>query len=182
MMATPNVPSDMAQFFDFAEAAMPDTLPEANATQKPRVNCPAHGDNLTDGCICHGFFEDYTVPEDVQETDARSQEWNPDFSSWLPRYHKPTHACEYCRSRSLECFIFNATGDKSDGCSPCNALFRPCSFSVPEAMPMQKSKTALDTLEFIAEDSCRQFGGLTGRYVAHFLPVTPICTLQQWNT
>jgi hypothetical protein len=177
MMATPNEPSDMAQFFDFAEAAMPDTLPKANAIQKPRVNCPAHGNNLTDGCICHGFFEDYTLPEEVQETDARNQEWNPDFSSWLPRYHKPTHACEYCRSRSLECFIFNANGDKSDGCSPCNALFRPCSFSVPEAMPMQKSKTALDTLEFIAEDSCRQFGGLTGRYVAHFLPATPICPL-----
>ncbi|KAF2867009.1 hypothetical protein BDV95DRAFT_503606 [Massariosphaeria phaeospora] len=90
--------------------------------------------------------------------------WNNDFSSWLPRYHKPEKPCEYCRSRSLECFVYNATGERLDGCSPCNALFRPCSFNSPEKTTgMQKSKTALDTLDSVAEDNERCFGGLTGK-------------------
>jgi hypothetical protein len=108
-------------------------------------------------------MEDYEIPADVQQRAEQPSEWNPDFSVWVPRYHKPAQPCHYCRSRSLECFIFNANGDKSQGCSPCNALFRPCSFSDPEKMSIQKSKTALDTLDLIAEDSERCFGGLTGK-------------------
>lgn len=118
---------------------------------------------MTNRCICHGFVEDFELPEDLRERQAPVTEWNPDFSSWIPRYHKPAHPCDYCRSRSLECFIYNAGGDKKGGCSPCNALFRPCSFSEPDKMTMQKSKTALDTLDIVTEDAERCFGGLTGK-------------------
>lgn len=83
--------------------------------------------------------------------------------SRLPRYQKPVHPCEYCRSKSLECFIYDAGKKKSSGCSPCNALFRPCSFSNPEKMLMQMRKTALDTLHSVAEVSERTFGGFTGK-------------------
>lgn len=81
----------------------------------------------------------------------------------LPRYQKPPTPCEYCRSKSLECFIYDAGKGKSSGCSPCNALFRPCSFSNPEKMPMQMKRTALDTLHSVAEVSERTFGGFTGK-------------------
>jgi hypothetical protein len=81
----------------------------------------------------------------------------------LPRYQKPPHPCEYCRSKGLECFIYDAGKGKSSGCSPCNALFRPCSFTNPEKMPMQMKRTALDTLHSVAEVSERTFGGFTGK-------------------
>lgn len=52
-MATPNVPADMAQFFDFGEAAMPDATGDAgaNASIAPKklTGCPAHGDAAVDG-------------------------------------------------------------------------------------------------------------------------------------
>lgn len=113
-------------------------------------------------CLCHGF-QDHVVLQEEQE-DGVPPEWNPDFSSWIPRYHKPAQPCEYCRSKSLECFIYNSDrGVTVSGCSPCNALFRPCSFSNPEKMPMQKSRTALDTLDVVNEQSERFVGGLTGR-------------------
>lgn len=119
---------------------------------------------LTATSCRHGFQEDFTAPSALEdETVHNEPEWNPDFSSWIPRYHKPAHPCEYCRSKSLECFIYNAGGDGSAGCSPCNALFRPCSFSDPEKMPMQKSRTALDTLDVVTENSEHHFGGLTGK-------------------
>lgn len=92
-----------------------------------------------------------------------STDFNTDFSSWLPRYQKPAHPCEYCRSRSLECFIYNVDGTKQSGCSPCNALFRPCSFSNPQRVPELKQRTALDTLDVVAENDTRHFGGLTGK-------------------
>lgn len=87
----------------------------------------------------------------------------PTHSFRLPRYQKPLQPCEYCRSKSLECFIYDAGKGKSSGCSPCNALFRPCSFTNPEKMPMQMKRTALDTLHSVAEVSERTFGGFTGK-------------------
>jgi hypothetical protein len=92
-----------------------------------------------------------------------TSDFNTDFSSWLPRYLKPSQPCEYCRSRSLECFIYNSDGSKQSACSPCNALFRPCSFSNPERMPGMRQRTALDTLDVVAENETRCIGGLTGR-------------------
>lgn len=104
-----------------------------------------------------------------------STEFNTDFSSWLPRYQKPSNPCDYCRSKSLECFIYNADGPGQSGCSPCNALFRPCSFSNPEKMPALRQRTALDTLDVVAENDPRHFGGLTGkkqmRSLGHMGPI-----------
>lgn len=46
-MATPNVTSDMAQFFDFGDAAMPEVQPEmsrpASRVGGHRIGCPAFG-------------------------------------------------------------------------------------------------------------------------------------------
>ncbi|KAH7135602.1 hypothetical protein B0J11DRAFT_518746 [Dendryphion nanum] len=161
-MATPNVSSDMAQFFDFGEAAIPETRQEVveavPGALDSGVYCPAHGDNATGSCICHDITFLDNIP--IQQHSA---EWNSDFSSWLPRYQKPAHPCDYCRSRSLECFIYNANGEKSSACSPCNALFRPCSFKEPEKMQERMSKTSLDTLDIVPEADERRHGGQTGR-------------------
>ncbi|KAF2743937.1 hypothetical protein M011DRAFT_371124, partial [Sporormia fimetaria CBS 119925] len=90
-------------------------------------------------------------------------DFDSDFSSWLPRYQKPAHPCEYCRSRLLTCFIYTSAGEKIAGCSPCNALFRPCSFSDPDKLPALRTSTALDILDAVAENDAQCFGGRTGR-------------------
>lgn len=126
-------------------------------------------------CLCHAFDQDITLPDTLQDEVTAAGDFNTDFSSWLPRYHKPAQPCDYCRSKSLECFIYNGTDGKSSGCSPCNALFRPCSFNSPDRMPLQKSRTALDTLDSVAEHTERLFGGLTGkkpmRCLGHMGPI-----------
>lgn len=114
-------------------------------------------------CLCPCTQTDITSQEGVEDKVAQP-EWNPDFSSWIPRYHKPAHPCEYCRSKSLECFIYDTSrGITVSSCSPCNALFRPCSFSEPEMMPSRMSRTALDTLEAVNEQAECALGGITGR-------------------
>jgi hypothetical protein len=146
------------------------------------MDCLARSED--DPHISWNFFQDYSTsvlclricvitsislvadifPENVPPTDqSHADEFNTDFSSWLPRYQKPSHPCDYCRSRSLECFVYSTEGPGQAGCSPCSALFRPCSFSNPERMPAQKQRTALDTLDVVAEDDVRQWGGFTGR-------------------
>jgi hypothetical protein len=121
----------------------------------------------------------------VQSADARTTDidFNTDFSTWLPTYRKSVQPCEYCRSMSLECFVYNVDGTKQLGCSPCNALFRPCSFSNPERMPAMKQRTALDTLDVVAENDTRCFGGLTGRKqmrsLGHIGPITDDSTGEQ---
>lgn len=161
-MATPNMSSDMAQFFDFGEAAIPESRQDiaeaAPTTSNSRDCCPAHGDNAIGSCICHDVIFPETIP-----VEEHSTEFNSDFSSWLPRYQKPAHPCDYCRSRSLECFIYNANGEKASACSPCNALFRPCSFKEPEKMQERMSKTSLDTLDIVDELGEQCYGGQTGR-------------------
>lgn len=109
----------------------------------------------------------------AQTTDI---DFNTDFSTWLPTYQKSAQPCDYCRSMSLECVIYNVDGTKQLGCSPCNALFRPCSFVNPEKMPAMKQRTALDTLAIVSENDTRCFGGLTGRKqmrsLGHVGPIT----------
>ncbi|KAF2449666.1 hypothetical protein P171DRAFT_427840 [Karstenula rhodostoma CBS 690.94] len=169
-MATPSAQSDMAQFFDFGEASsivqeLGSPLPSrpASRVSKHRVGCPAYGQEGDEGCLCASFNQDVSLPDTLHDDIVPEEEFNTDFSSWLPRYQKPPHPCEYCRSKSLECFIYDADKGKSSGCSPCNALFRPCSFTNPEKMPMQMKRTALDTLHSVAEVSERTFGGFTGK-------------------
>jgi hypothetical protein len=117
----------------------------------------------------------YLTHEELQSITNTGPEFNTDFSTHLPRYQKPTHPCTYCRSRGLECFIYDSDGSGRVRCSPCNALFRPCSFSDPEKMPALKQKTALDTLDVVGEDDERCFGGLTGkkqmRSLGHMGPI-----------
>jgi hypothetical protein len=53
-MATPNVSSDIGQFFDFGEAALAGTHQETVASVDPAPKstatyCPAHGNDSTDG-------------------------------------------------------------------------------------------------------------------------------------
>lgn len=126
-------------------------------------------------CLCRVFDEDFALLDQIPDGVPVTEEFITDFSSWLPRYHKPAQPCDYCRSKSLECFIYNAKDGTSSGCSPCNALFRPCSFSNPEKMPLQKSKTALDTLDVVTENNEHLFGGLTGkkpmRCLGHMGPI-----------
>ncbi|KAI8935335.1 hypothetical protein NX059_007920 [Plenodomus lindquistii] len=151
-MTAPSPAPDMADFFDFGEAAMPDSQLETNFDLSALQNEESHDpiDNTRELSQPAG-------------TSNQSEEFNTDFSSWLPRYQKPTQPCEYCRSRSLECFIYNSGPEQSKCCSPCNALFRPCSFSNPEKMLKLKQRTALDTLDVVTENDARQYGGLTGR-------------------
>ncbi|KAF2704399.1 hypothetical protein K504DRAFT_461160 [Pleomassaria siparia CBS 279.74] len=178
-MASPNTTSDMAQFFDFGEATVSESPQQATenslAAFTQPVTCPAHGNN---DCLCHGLYDhnhDIVLEQDLENGIANQPDWNPDFSNWIPRYHKPAQPCDYCRSKSLECFIYNSNGSAVSVCSPCNALFRPCSFSDPEKMHMQKSRTALDTLDMVAENEERCVGGLTGkkqmRSLGHMGPI-----------
>ncbi|KAJ4989748.1 homeobox and c2h2 transcription [Stagonosporopsis vannaccii] len=136
----------MAQFFDFGEAAMPDVH------QEPDQDLAAI--QTSESQLLDAFLE---------SNNAQAEEFNTDFSSWLPGYQKPANPCDYCRSKSLECFIYNAKGDGTSGCSPCNNLFRPCSFSNPELMPYRTQRTALDTLDVVGENDVHQWGGLTRR-------------------
>ncbi|KAF2277198.1 uncharacterized protein EI97DRAFT_375538 [Westerdykella ornata] len=111
-------------------------------------------------CSCN---KDIHVVADGLQPAREEPEFDYNFSNWLPRYTKPVHPCEYCRSRGLECFLYNAQTGKPTSCSPCNALFRPCSFSDPDKLPMLRNRTALDTLNVVTEDAAQCFGGRTGK-------------------
>ncbi|KAI4916396.1 uncharacterized protein J4E92_009313 [Alternaria infectoria] len=162
-MATPSAAFDIADFVDFGETGMPDVSQEASF-------------GVSETALPQNSLLD--EPGELENSDSiqpASAEFNTNFSSWLPTYQKAVQPCEYCRSKSLECFIFNADGSKRSGCSPCNALFRPCSFSNPERMPGMRQRTALDTLDVVAENDIRHVGGLTGkkqmRSLGHLGPI-----------
>ncbi|OSS53532.1 hypothetical protein B5807_01212 [Epicoccum nigrum] len=144
MAAAPS--TDMAQFFDFGEAAMPDTQQQSGQDTLAIQESESR--------LLNSFLETNNV---------QTKEFNTDFSSWLPGYQKPATPCDYCRSKSLECFIYNTKPDGTSGCSPCNNLFRPCSFSNPELMPYRTQRTALDTLDVVGENDVHLWGGLTRR-------------------
>ncbi|KAH6881484.1 hypothetical protein BKA58DRAFT_371652 [Alternaria rosae] len=163
-MATPSAAFDMADFVDFGETGMP------NASQEASLGVSET--SLPQNCL---LDDDSGELENSASIQPASADFNTNFSSWLPTYQKPVQPCEYCRSKSLECFIYNADGSKRPGCSPCNALFRPCSFSNPERMPGMRQRTALDTLDVVAENDVRHLGGLTGkkqmRSLGHLGPI-----------
>ncbi|KAH5433128.1 hypothetical protein HBI32_054660 [Parastagonospora nodorum] len=156
-MATPSV-SEISQYFDFGEAAMPDAQQETS--QDPPSTLSGEG---------------YLNHEELQSITNPGPDFNTDFSTHLPRYQKPSHPCDYCRSKGLECFIYDSEGSCRVRCSPCNALFRPCSFTDTESRPTLRQKTALDTLDVVGEDDERCFGGLTGkkqlRSLGHLGPI-----------
>ena len=134
-------------------------IPTSFAKRDPREH-----PKWTQSCLTMILTINSQLLEAFLETDnLQAEEFNTDFSSWLPGYQKPPNPCDYCRSKSLECFIYNAKKDGTSGCSPCNNLFRPCSFSNPELMPYRTQKTALDTLDVVGEDDIQQWGGMTRR-------------------
>lgn len=96
-------------------------------------------------------------PNSVTELGAAniSAEDYANFAKWIPRFGRPDQPCEYCRSSHLDCWF---TFANQTACSPCNALFRPCSFSTQEA----KSSAVMDTLHVVQEDSTVERGSLTG--------------------
>ncbi|CAI6324712.1 unnamed protein product [Periconia digitata] len=166
-MASPTT-SDLGQFFDFGNASAPESTTAlsrpASRNDKHRVGCPAHGQARDDGCLCHAFDQDPGLPDHVND-EVATEDFNTDFSHWLPHYQKAVQPCDHCRSKSMECFIiYRANDGKPSACSPCKALFRPCSFNTSEQqLVIQKSKTSLDTLGIVAEHSEQLFGGQTGK-------------------
>ncbi|KAF1813767.1 hypothetical protein P152DRAFT_457136 [Eremomyces bilateralis CBS 781.70] len=169
----------MENYFDFQQAAIPEDsiLPDpiVQVAEVPRSTnpCPSHPNN---NCICHGFLDDF-LPDPVLELEpettglADQGEGFQDFSAFLPRYSKPEDCCGYCREKNMECF-FTYEGQAS--CSPCNALFRPCSFNAHnEGMDMPqrgRNRSVMDTLHLVPEDVCQEAGALTG-----------IVALRSWN-
>ncbi|KAF2458752.1 hypothetical protein BDY21DRAFT_341231 [Lineolata rhizophorae] len=145
---------DMGEYFDFSGASMPEfhELPLVSGTGTPvhRV-CPSHPDS--DNCLC--LIENLNLGENLEGINHKGDFNN--FSSWIPRYSKPEHACDYCKSRKLECFI---TFEGQTSCSSCNALFRPCSFTQPQG---KAKKGAMDTLHIVPEDIPQELGKTTGQ-------------------
>jgi hypothetical protein len=88
------------------------------------------------------------------EVNSTKLDFN-NFIKWIPRYSKPASACEYCKSRHLECWF---TMEDQTSCSACCALFRSCSFSVENPHP----PVLMDTLHPVQEDIVQPNGALTG--------------------
>ncbi|KAF2840114.1 hypothetical protein M501DRAFT_915111, partial [Patellaria atrata CBS 101060] len=157
---TPEEQQNIAEFFDFGDAAMPDVSDVVadlgSATTAAVYSCPSHPEGDGIRCLCHGFIDEYRIPQDsLLQLSEDAFDYN--FSNWIPRYSKPEHACDYCHSKGLECFIVY---EGQTACSSCTALFRPCSFSQTgcEVRP----SNALDTLHVVREDACQEIGNLTG--------------------
>ncbi|KAI9683783.1 MAG: hypothetical protein M1822_005973 [Bathelium mastoideum] len=157
---------DLTRLFDFGES---DALETASVTQAidtcdlSKFVCPSHPN--AESCLCHEFMGDWDVPIDLQasSTDVPmvDAEQLGDFGDWIPRYSKPLVPCDYCNSRQLECFVF-MTQEGQTTCSPCNALFRECSFT-REAQGVQRPQEgAIDTLHVVNEDVAQELGALTG--------------------
>ncbi|KAF1989679.1 hypothetical protein K402DRAFT_418401 [Aulographum hederae CBS 113979] len=155
----------MAQFFDFGEASMPEAMP---SVQEPATMGMALGlDDMAelDAIIMSNQELDRQNGSEADLSDAAimadptlgmsiDESGRMNFAAWIPRYKKPQAACEYCRSKKLECFF---TYEGQDHCSPCNALFRTCSF-VQEL----SSHSVMDTLHTVPEASAQEIGGPTG--------------------
>ncbi|EKG15704.1 Homeobox [Macrophomina phaseolina MS6] len=160
----------MEDYFDFGEASMPDAPGfENNPNQGSQPALPTVGKCLLhphdDGCLCTSRSTsqvDLTQPiaetadADFMATNDLNNDWTLNFSNYISRYHKPDNPCDYCRLRHLDCFL---TFEGQTGCSPCNALFRTCSFDVPANQ--RKSRNTIDTLHHVTEDVCQEFGALT---------------------
>ena len=85
-----------------------------------------------------------------------------DFSSWIPGCFKPAVACDYCRSRQLECLVIHKG---QQACTSCITLFRSCSFlgtkdTGYESLPDDSG--GIDTLHGVVEDTVIQRGETVG--------------------
>ncbi|KAI9690085.1 MAG: hypothetical protein M1820_010024 [Bogoriella megaspora] len=155
--------ADLAQLLNLDD----DDALETCSTQLTNLTspvCPSHP--YADDCLCHGFMGDWNVepvsslqPEVVPQSTETGQ--FEDFATWIPRYSKPCIPCDYCKARQLECFIF-MTQEGQTTCSPCNALFRECSFTREALGTAHTHVGVIDTLHVVSEDVARDAGALTG--------------------
>jgi hypothetical protein len=106
-------------------------------------------------CLCHTFITDFGLAQPEESAPNIEPEDYANFAAWISRYSKPSEGCQNCRSKKMECF-FTYEGQKS--CSPCNALFRECSFCATEARP----RAVMDTLHAVQEDETMEQGAFTG--------------------
>ncbi|KAL1635753.1 hypothetical protein SLS58_010116 [Diplodia intermedia] len=162
-MVFDNRAQSMDDLFDFGEAAMPD-VPTSNDTANPD---PQPTVSFVGTCLLHPHDDGSTdqvdaseplvqQPTDYLATNDLNNDWTMNFSNFISRYHKPENPCDYCRLRHLDCFL---TFEGQTGCSPCNALFRTCSFDIPAQQ--RKPRNMIDTLHQVSEDVCQEFGALT---------------------
>lgn len=116
-------------------------------------SCPCNGRSASQVDLSEPLVEEST---DFLATNDLTNDWTMNFSNFISRYHKPENPCDYCRLRHLDCFL---TFEGQTGCSPCNALFRTCSFDIPAQQ--RKPRNMIDTLHQVSEDVCQEFGALT---------------------
>ncbi|KIW04158.1 uncharacterized protein PV09_04965 [Verruconis gallopava] len=162
----------MGQFFDFGGITEPEAMDSHLALSNDPQLEPAEGDLLPDlsnavstyisncsvhpyeACLCDKIIADFGLDEPDCDTSLQPENY-ANFKAWIPRYSKPDRACDYCRSKGLECFF---TYEGQHFCSPCNALFRQCSFATNKTRP----NVVMDTLHTVAEDQVQEQGALTG--------------------
>lgn len=177
----------MGEFFDFGSSSMPESAilqaPLAQNNLQMRISdqdlmpdfpnvdvstyCPDHvGEKYANylyyfaqlliillSCECERLITDFGLNQ--PDTTVLQVDNYANFAAWIPRYNKPGRGCEYCRSKQLECWF---TYEGQHTCSPCNALFRSCSFSNQGSRP----DVVMDTLHVVQEDQSQELGGLTG--------------------
>ncbi|GAB7353999.1 hypothetical protein MBLNU459_g4592t1 [Dothideomycetes sp. NU459] len=155
----------LGEFFDFGNATAPEThvddQPHAwvSGYSTPSLSAEhSHHDENSGSKVTHN-----TTIADQNEDDS------PDytkFSDWIPRYVQPDEACDYCRSRQLQCYM--SWGKLT--CTACDTLWRQCSFvhvNADSQDPDRRDSTQLnlglvDTLHSVTEDACQEKGALTG--------------------
>lgn len=117
-----------------------------------RSNCSVHP---FEACLCDKIIADFGLDEPDCDTSLQPENY-ANFKAWIPRYAKPDTACNYCRAKGLECFF---TYEGQNWCSPCNALFRQCSFATHGHT---RPNIVMDTLHTVSEDHVQEQGALTG--------------------
>ncbi|KAF2675186.1 hypothetical protein BT63DRAFT_420407 [Microthyrium microscopicum] len=147
----------MDEFLDFGAAGYTDNnlvMPGDLEMFDLPVSGPLGSEQLavtTEGLTPAIIINDFGISQEAADPETLDY---GNFAKWIPRYELPEKACEYCRSRGLECWY---TYENQTGCSACCALFRPCSFTVENHLPV-----LMDTLHVVHEDTVQDSGELTG--------------------
>jgi hypothetical protein len=171
-MESINFDFDMDQFVDFDHASNLSMMgtdgstnsspPAPGAFKYVLQSCPTLTNNH--GSIPPVIKDNFGVREN--EYDQSTLDLS-NFSKWIPRYSKPSSACDYCRSRRLDCWF---TFENQAGCSACCALFRCCSFTYENPHP----PVMMDTLHTVTEDQVQDMGQVTGLKALRCWDRTPL--------
>jgi len=177
---TQNVDMGMDEFFNFAEASYQE-LPvlngisedDSNHSMTPSPQSSTEKYECIPSCfgITANVFASSYLPPEIYETFGFKEE-EPgakleysNFTKWIPCFSRPAFPCAYCRSRHLECWF---TYEGQQECSACNALFRPCSFTV------EQHPDLMDTLHPVQEDVVQTEGCMTGIKALRSFDRTPL--------